>query len=798
MSVSGISVLERGVRRGAHRVTVGLLASALNLPAADRSRLELAAGSQPGPRRRTETALDVPLERHNLPLALSSFRGRKSESDALMAQLAEHRLVTLTGTGGVGKTRLALETARRLVDRFPDGVWLVELAPLAEPELVAARVASALGATERFESVAGDAWMHDLARRRLLLVIDNCEHVLAASATFAQHLLERCPDVRILATSREAMRIPAERVVRIDPLEVPVRSGAPLSPAELQRLPGVSLFLDRARDVAPNFTIEPDDASAWQALQTICARLDGMPLALELAAARMNALRIEMLAQALDTTLLGVGGARTAPPRQQTLRALLDWSYELLSEDERHVLTRLAVFAGGFTWEAADAVCADANFPDERIVAILTWLVNKSLIAVDVTSPAARYSMLETTRAYARERLIESGQFDVAARSHAEYYRASLTRANAAYAEPSVALWLAPLAAEVDNYRAALRWAFGDRGDIGLGADIAAAQTSVLDLLSFVPEAIAWCESALAALGPLPAARFEAPLQLALAELYIDAGYYARIVPTATRAVELYRALEEPRTIRNIGNRAALAFALAAAAYSLMFLERYDEADRAASEAVLIAREERQTQALALVIKSRTIDPRDLLTRRVLLAEALAVSQSAADAPTLGLVLIFSSMAEYDAGNYLVARAYARDAVDYYRQNGIRAHFIVSALCLSALSALAAGEIDEAYADARAALEHGHAGLYSVRGAVRVIARVAALRGQETNAARLLGGSDALSAELGSVGLSYDDPLRDGTLAPLRVALSEDALAALIAEGRRWSIEEITVAALAV
>jgi predicted ATPase len=803
MSTDGISALERGERRSPYRDTVEMLATGLGLSGADRERFEAAAARQSQLRRRPITITDdKPANRHNLPLALASFLGRERECDSLQKHLAEHRLVTLTGPGGVGKTRLAIETARPLIDRFPDGVWLVELAPVADPMMVGPRVAATLGIPQRLEAMISDAWIAEFVEKHALIVLDNCEHVLGAAAAVAQRLLERCTSVRILATSREALHIAGERVIRLDPLAMPRSSTVEVSLGELRDAPAIRMFVDRARDIAPHFALADDDHRRWQTLHTVCRSLDGMPLAIELAAARMNAMNLETLAGALDRQfLLFAGRAGANLTRHQTLRALLDWSYGLLSDAEQSVFRRLAAFAAGWTLEAAEAICVGGPVQAAEILAILSSLVDKSLVVVDTRSAVPRYEMLETTRAYAHHRLVEHAEYAAVAAAHATYFRDFLRRANTTYGKPSVSAWLADLEPELDNLRAALRWTVVDQNDVALGATIAAAQHATFLVLALNTEHARWCELALSALGPAPDPVLEAPLQLALCQCYSNGGYSERSVIAASRAAEMYRTLPEGPSIRNLSRRASLATALAYAGLHLTFLGRNDEADRAATEGLAIARDEGEpvTIAFALIAKSRTVDATQVALRRILLTEALDIARSLEGSLVFGLAHILFGDAEFTAGEFGLARKHARTAIEYYRRNGLGEDLAVWGLSLSALSALAAGDVELAQTDARAALMQAHrVGPGAISGALLVMSSIAVLFGEERTAAQLIGGSDALAAALARPHWRPLQMLLDQTLERLRGVLAHHELAASIAEGRTWSLEQTVTAALRV
>ncbi|GAC1494610.1 MAG: hypothetical protein NVS1B2_11580 [Vulcanimicrobiaceae bacterium] len=794
MSVDGIGALERGIRRVPQRQTLALLIAALNLSDADRDRLEAAASASQVSRRRRESS-EASEDRHNLPLALTSFLGREGEIALLQDRLREHRLVTLAGVGGVGKTRLALEIAHRVRDDFPDGVWLVELAPLVEPALLDARFAAIVGAPSDFEAANDDAWIGQFARKRLLVVFDNCEHVLATVARLTQRLLQRCPHVHVLATSREPLRVAGESVHRLDALELPVaRHGELPSLDDLRSSPAIQMFFDRARDAAPGFRVASGDAAMWRAMQTVCARLDGIPLAIELAAARMSAMSLEMLAQGLDRRFdLLTAGARTALPRHQTLRATLDWSYDMLADGERRVLRRLAAFAGGWNAEAAEAMCACDAIAAADVLPTLVSLVDKSLVVADTSAPVTRYDMLETTRAYARERLAETEESAVIARRHAEYYLRLFASASAAWLTPGRSVSLAPLEVELDNVRAAWRWALVEARDVTLAARIAKAQHAVLEVLSLFGEGVACCERTLAALGPAGDPRLEAPLQLVLGKFYARGGYAARGLVAAMRATELYRTfVVTPR------DRATLAVALGLMGRNLAFLGRNAEADRAASEAVAIAREAGEPSSIAwtLYVKSLTADALDIRTRRALLVEALVSSRVLpTDVMLTGLLQLGLGHAEFDAGDYARARAHAADAFDHYRKTRRNEDLAIWSLSLAAVAALAAGDLDAAVVHAREALAHA-GGRLDIKCAVGVVAYASAYRGHAHVAARLIGASDALFSENVTVNIPWTYTLGERTLARVRETIGEEALRASVAEGATWSYETVVAAAI--
>jgi predicted ATPase len=463
-----ISDLERGVSRAPRADTLALLVEALGLSEEHRAILEAAA--RPIPSELNSAAM--PTRRQgNLPLQLTSFVGREQEARTVRALLGrdDTRLVTLTGPGGVGKTRLAFHVAAQLGDAFPDGLFAVDLAPVADRDGAIQAIGRALGEVD--ERLTPTALIESLGPKRLLLLLDNFEHLLAA-APLVVELLRSCPRIKVLATSRAALRVSGEQEFPVQPLPVPDLTCLPAVSA-LMDYPSVGLFVERSARVRLNFTLTVDNAAAVAA---ICARLDGLPLALELAAARVRTLPPRVLLERLqgvpNAPSLGLlaGGLRDAPARQQTLRDTIAWSHALLTPDEQIIYRRLAVFAGGCTLEAADAVCAlpvdvgstSASPATEwsreiDIVDALNSLLDKSLLGQeDGSDGEPRVRMLETIRAYAWEQLVVAGEEEALRRRHAEYYLAMV--------ETTGALLFAGerkrlrLAAEQDNVQAALRW----------------------------------------------------------------------------------------------------------------------------------------------------------------------------------------------------------------------------------------------------------------------------------------------------------------------------------------------------
>ncbi len=426
---------------------------------------------------------------NNLPGQLTSFIGREHELDELQRLLASTRLLTLTGAGGTGKTRLALELAADLSGKYPDGVWLVELASVTDPQFVLRAIAAVLSVRESSDRPLLTSLLNVLRDKHLLLLLDNCEHLVDACAQFASEVLRSAAAVRILATSREGLGIAGELIFRTPSLQTPDLGDA-ADLADLSRYEAVRLFVERAAFALPAFTLTTTNAPA---VRQICRRLDGIPLAIELAASRVKVLAPDKIAERLtDRFRLLTGGSRTALPRQQTLRGAIDWSYSLLTEAERTLLRRLSVFVGGWTLEACEAVCVGADIEVADILDLLTRLVDKSLVVTqaDENGVSERYRMLETIRQYARERLADTDEGTAVRDKHLVHFVRLAELAEPALTGPLQVVWQARLDQELDNIRTALQWAH--EGNVESGLRIAAALLKFWEAHGYHREACDW------------------------------------------------------------------------------------------------------------------------------------------------------------------------------------------------------------------------------------------------------------------------------------------------------------------
>jgi predicted ATPase/class 3 adenylate cyclase len=412
--------------------------------------------------------------RHNLPVQLTSFIGREKEMEEIKRSILTHRLVTLTGVGGTGKTRLSLQATADLLDQYRDGVWFVELASVGDPDLVPQTISSCLGIPEQPGQTILQLLLDYLNTRKLLLVLDNCEHLIAACAELVDMLLSQAPSIKIIVTSREALGVSGEMIWHVPSLSLPDGKLVPTL-EQLSQYEAVQLFIERATLVQPQFLVTRENAPA---IAQICFRLDGIPLALELAAARVRGLSVDQIAARLDDRFrLLTGGSRTALPRQRTLQAAIDWSYRLLEEQERLLLRRLSIFAGGWTLEAAEQVCASDELASDLILDYLLRLVDKSLVVASTQEIPPRYYLLETIRQYAQEKLDEAGESGLVRDCHLEYFRSLAEQARSHFQDSEQFIWLDRFEIELDNVRAALTWAL-QSGSVEAGLSLAADLTA--------------------------------------------------------------------------------------------------------------------------------------------------------------------------------------------------------------------------------------------------------------------------------------------------------------------------------
>lgn len=589
ISIVSVSALERGTRRAPYRHTVGLLADALKLSGADRGRLVNAAvrpQRSNGPRGR---GLDDDRLRQNLRLETTLFVGRSRVLRKLQTLLERERVVTLVGAGGIGKTRTAMQVAALMCYAFPDGVWLVELASLSDGTRMADAIMAALGAIGQGAVVAEDALLAILREKRLLLVLDNCEHLLDQTARTVQAIVRSAPAVRILTTSRERLNIPAEQVLRLPSLSVPPEAES-LTVEEAMSYEAIELFVARAEAADAHFTLSAESAST---IANICRRLDGIPLALELAAARVSALGLRQVLDLLNERFgLLVGDNRGAPARHRTLRASFDWSFDQLSEHEQALLLRLSVFAGSWTLDAAVAICGGPQRNERwEVIDPLSTLVEKSLVVAEAGASEGRYRLLESTREYALEKNAALDDCKILAQRHASWYAGWGQRVELSREAMGEEAWLAVIDAEFGNVVTALKWCFDESNDPHIGAELAASLDRYW-LLVRTQDGRRWLTAALLWTGMSRHPVLATKVALALAGC---------VRPGRERLVAANAAVKRARVL---ADAALLGRALTRKAVALFEIGRLDESEEVLAEALVFHQRSGQREGLAATLRS--------------------------------------------------------------------------------------------------------------------------------------------------------------------------------------------------
>jgi predicted ATPase len=561
MSAEGISALERGANQAPQRETLGLLVNALHLTTEQRRAIETAAVRASRPRR----PADRERRRHNLPRISVRLYGRDDEIESVKTLLSQSALVTLIGTGGVGKTSLALKISEELLNEFDDGVWFIDLARIRDPNLVPSALAAPFGIREAADRPLTETLVHDLHRQRALLLFDNCEHVADGASALIQAILAAGPSLCVLATSRQPLNLPGETTYRVASLDLEA---------------AIAFFADFAARVTSSF--ELSDANRG-AIARIVTQLDGIALAIELAAARLKVLSPEQLEERLSERFrVLTGGSSTAVPRQQTMRAAIDWSYDLLNKEERALFQQLGVFSGGFFVDAAPFVCSCEGLDEWRVVDLLASLVDQSLVVSEPRASAPRFCLLESMRAYALEK-VEQNTLNSARSRHAQYYTTVAERAQALWKTvQSTVEWAGSLEVELENFRAALAWTFDSGADIELGARLLTSLQEFWIIQGLTVEALRYAQRALEHIDVLPVT-LQAALWLTLARMQHE--YHmapSQMLEAAFRACELYDRLGEERP---------LAMALRERGNARLRLAQYAEAENDLQRSLAVYRE---------------------------------------------------------------------------------------------------------------------------------------------------------------------------------------------------------------
>ncbi len=701
-------------------------------------------------------SLDSPDLPNNLPRQMTSFIGREREITAVKTLLNKTRLLTLTGSGGCGKTRLSLQVAADVLEHYADGVWFVELAPLADPALVAPTLAQTLSVSEEPGRPLVQTLANALKAKRLLIVLDNCEHLLDACALLADALLRNCPHIRILASSREGLHIAGEQAYRLPSLTLPdTRQTQTLQ--SVTQYEAVRLFVERALAVQSTFAVTNANAPA---LAQLCARLDGIPLAIELAAARIRSLSIEEINSKLDNRFrLLTGGNRTALPRQQTLRALIDWSYDLLTPQEKMLLCRLSVFAGGWTLGAAEQVCVGASDTQEdieewEVLDLLTGLVDKSLVVAQQDQERTRYRLLVSVRQYARERLTESGEEPAARTRHADCFLGLAEEVHSKLYGPEQAQWFEVLEEEHDNLRQALTLYAEDADEDEAAVEKGLRLGVVLQMFwrrGYPSEGRERLHTALRhPQGQEPPASRAAALNVA--------GVLARMQNDYAEARVL---LEESLTLRRkLGDKKGIASCLISLGICALNQQDYDGARVLYEQSLALARELGHKGDIGNCLNNLgdvAYFQGDHARARVLFEQSLELGRELGNENLVAINLSNLGNVATEQGDYARARTLHKDSLAIARELGYRRYIACS---LEAFGALAGKEAQ-------------------AKRSVRLWGAAAALR-------------EAIECPLSPA----DREKHEREMTPIREMLGEDAFALAWSEGHAMTTEQAIVYAL--
>ena len=782
--------------------------------------------------------------KHNLPSPLTSFIGREKEIETVKHILTPHgggkhstpqsgsvdRLLTLTGAGGSGKTRLAIEVAYATLDVFPDSVWFINFAPLTDPALVPQSLLTTLGLSDQADrstlAIASDF----LQPKRALLILDNCEHLIQACAQLVETLLRACPTLHILVTSREALSIPGEALYLVPTLTTPDPTQADL--ATLPQYEAVRLFVERAQTALPEFRLTNDNMLA---VAQVCHQLDGIPLALELAAVRVKALRVEQIAARLEDRFeLLTGGSRTALPRHRTLHALIDWSHNLLSEPERVLLRRLAVFAGGWMLEAAEGVCGNDGVEAEDVLDLITQLVNKSLILAErEQGQEARYRMLETIRQYASERLLQAGEAEQLRNRHLDFFLAWTERVELLVRSPQKLEWLDQIETELDNLRVVLEWSLTQTESGEASPRLAGALLAFWHQRGHVSEGRAWLDRALtssaaSATGAVRAkalhaagylARLQGDTMIARALLESSTELWRALGPventglaqTLAALAEAMRRLGDPAAARSLaseaialcreqGERWVLAYSLAMLSWAIRDQDDYALARSVITESVALWRDlgdlwglELATQCLCDV----ALREGDYRGSQGHAAEYLAIAGQLDDTEGIALALEGLGTTAINLGDHGQAKTYFQESFELFRELGNKTG---QAICLYYFGYLAQFEGDNQAAQTffkqELTLARTTGPIWLGSQALTGLVGVAAANGQLRRAARLLGAADARAEAAATYADAADALYERRAMDLILEELGEEEFAQARAEGRGMSFDQAAAYAL--
>ena len=737
------------------------------------------------------TAPSSPAFLGNLPHPRTAFLGREQEIDDVEARLDQARLLTLTGTGGVGKTRLAIRVAAEVAADYDDGVWFVDLAPLSNGALVARAVATVLAVREEPNRLLVDTLCDVLAEKRLLLILDNCEHLVPACAALADTLVRRCSRLRLCATSRQALGVPGEITWRVPSLSVP--NAALLSVEErsvtnhVMESEAVRLFVARAIESCPDFQMTAGNA---RAVAEVCTRLDGIPLAIELAAVRTKVLSVEQIAVRLQDRfrLLTTDGGRSAVRRQQTLRATLDWSYDLLGADEQTFLRRLSSFTDGATLDAAEAVCSGGAVAREDVIDLVTALVDRSLVVIkSLGRRENRYDFLETIRQYGHDRLNQSGEAVEVRGRHARFFLQLAVDAEPHLSGAEQAMWLGRLETEHNNLRAALIF-FLER-EPPRALCLALALNTFWEVRAHFVEGRDWLERALAGSSDAPAL-WRARAAGAAGRLAWYQQDHAAARALLEESLRVCEALDERRSaVVTLGSLGLVAVAEGDYVRARALCERAVAEARTLGDKQLLASQLRDFEHVAGALF-------DVATARALDEEALALCRELGDGRGVAHALMGLGMADVYSGDALRARGRFLESLSLSRTSG-ESWLICGALFGLGQAETALGEFTSAYGHYAQSLRLDRASNSNFAGPLfEALAALAAAEGRAARAARLLGASEAFHEARRFPLLPYLRPEHDRAVATARAGLDPDAFAAAWTEGRTMRFDWAVALAL--
>jgi predicted ATPase/DNA-binding XRE family transcriptional regulator len=728
-----------------------------------------------------------PKHPNNIPHQLTSFIGREMEIAEVVDLVKTHPLVTLTGAGGTGKTRLSLQVASELLAAFPDGIWQIDFTPINEASFVPYTVANLFGLREPGDAKPSitELLVDHFRSRQALLIFDNCEHLIEAIAQLANLLLQSSMKLYVLATSREALGVKGETIFRVPSLKNPVPE---LGLASLMESESVRLFVERASDSASGFSLTPNNASS---IAQICVRLDGIPLALELAAARVKMMTVEEIASRLnDRFQLLTNGARTSLPRHQTLRAMIDWSYNLLSEQERILFRRLAVFVGGWTLEAAESVCNGEGIETNQVLDLMSQLVNKSLILVNVVGGVSRYRRLETIREYAREKLDASGESDIVHDKHLEFFLKLAETAEPHLHRRDAIEWHDRIEADHDNIRQALEWAQSskDRAESGLRL--------VSALIDF------WLTR-----GYLVEGRERTSAMLAHANDFQRTSLYSNVLSNAAWFASFLGdfpgarsfANEALETSRQLDDKLGISYALHVLGAVAIDNNEYALAEKLLEEALQNKRELKDVPLLGLLTTMgwSAFGVGDYPLARKRLNEALVLANKAGDKDNVSTALGGLAEVNLREGKYDSATKLIEESIGIEIESGDKWHLGV-ALGVWAWIAILQGDWETAFSrlNESIAVRKGISDKGGLVWCVEKLGQVMLGMKEEVKAVKLFSAAETIRVALGSTVDPFDQAQYQKDIAKLRNELGEDVFSTAWDQGSVLSLDAAIAFAL--